>query len=346
MNRKPVCVITGDIHFTPGALELASLVVTRALGKAEELGVPFMMNGDTLDTKAIMRGECVNRLLDLIGNTSVPVYINRGNHDAISERSWEHTLNFLRPYATIVQSDVYIKSLDSWAIPYQHDPKEFERILAKIPKGSRVIVHQGVVDSDMGHYSHDHSAVSKSLFADYRGIGSHYHKAQDIKCGRPRKGAVGSFSYCGSPYTVSFAEAGDGPKGFQILYDDGSLELVPTNLRKHVILEYTTDELNDPFRFHRPEDPSFYIKPEDLVWVKLKGTTLQLDYFCKDGIQELLGLPENYRLDKIPTDDVPPAVQNIEKKSGIAIMDELIDASECYQEQITALKALSRDIME
>ncbi len=338
--RRPICVITGDIHFTPGTLELASSVVGQGLTKSAELGVPFVMNGDTLDTKAVMRGECVNRLIELISDAPGPVIINRGNHDQLHERSEEHTLNFLRPYAEIVQAPVFEGMINSWIIPYQHDPEEFERIMSTIPKGATVIVHQGVIDSDMGHYSHDHSAVPKSVFADYRGIGSHYHRAQDIKCGRPRKGAVGLFSYCGSPYTISFAEAGDGPKGFQILYDDGLMEQVPTNLRRHIVFEVILDDIRGLCVYSRP-----VVNPDDLVWVKLTGSRMSLDRVDKDSIGKTLGLPPNYRLDKIPTDTAPPVVQDIEKKSGIEVLDELIDTSDEAEAERTELKRLARETM-
>lgn len=345
-NRRPVAVLISDVHYNMKNLALADAAMRQAIDKADELNTPLIIAGDLHDTKANLRGECVNAMIttfEQAHDRNIRVTLLTGNHDRINEKSVEHSLEFLSPYCMVVKHPC---RFTFHYIPYQHDPAEFERILSDIPKGSTVICHQGVTGAESGEYTYDKSAVNKEIFADYRVISGHYHRAQDIKCGRPQKGAVGLFSYIGSPYTMTFAEANDGPKGFQVLYNDGTLEQIPTNLRKHIIGEYTTDELRNWSDLCRAEDPSFYCRPGDLMWVKVSGPRLELDLLSKDYIKDVLSLDNNsFKLDKIPTDTPTVNSDKIQKKNSNEIMDLLIDESPESQSEKDKLKNLYRKVM-
>ena len=60
-KHKALAVIAGDIHYSLATLAVADSATRQAIAKANELGVPFIANGDTHDTKANMRGECSER---------------------------------------------------------------------------------------------------------------------------------------------------------------------------------------------------------------------------------------------------------------------------------------------
>lgn len=338
MAPRPVAVITGDIHFNLQTLELASSALRQLLAKAKELNVPAILNGDTLDQKAIVRGEVANRIIDILQEADPEdVYINTGNHDLLSEKACESSLNFLRPYAQVVSVPTYIERLGSWIVPYFNSSERLQEFLDTVPKGARLIMHQGVIGAEMGAYIKDSSSLPAEAFADFRVVASHYHRRQDLRCGRPRKGGVGLFSYIGSPYTITFTEAGDGPKGINILYDDGSLELVPTGLRRHIVVEMYARELI--------YDVSLGCAPGDLVWVKLKGATSELAKVKKADLAKILGV-ENFKLDKIVTeaerlDDEDKA----QAKSGADLLDALIDKSDEPAGQKTHLKAMWRGLV-
>lgn len=343
-SRSPKAVLISDLHFSLSTLDLASSALRQAISKAVELEVPLIVAGDLTDTKALMRAEVVNRLIDIIGIQEQPyldpedIYILVGNHDLINEKSDDNALNFLSPYAQIVKSPVHEDKLDMWLIPYQNDSDKLKYTLAGCTKGSTLIMHQGVMGANMGHYVKDSTSLPREAFADFRVISGHYHKAQDIKCGRPRKGAVGLFSYIGSPYTVSFAEANDGPKGYRILYTDGSLELVPTNLRNHRIFETTTD------LFPQIEWIDFLdLSNNDLIWLKITGPQSELNKINKKEISDKLFGHLNFKLDKIPTDreTVKPQAKDLKDTE---VLDSLIDRSGESEVQKIALKALWREV--
>jgi hypothetical protein len=345
-SRKPVAVIISDVHYSLKTLELADAAMHQAINRAAELRVPLIIAGDLHDTKAAMRGECVNALIQTFSMANRNGVIPRvliGNHDMLNEKGEGHSLNFLRRYAEIIDAPKLDDTSGSYFIPYQNDPTKYPGILADIPKGSTLIVHQGIKGSDPGEYTHDKTAVDKELFADYRTISGHYHRAQDIKAGRPRKGAVGLFSYVGSGYTVTYGEAEDGKKGFQVLYDDGLMELVPTNLRRHIIITGEWSGQHQDFQYNIPL--STHPNPDDLVWVKVTATKRQLDGLNKKALGSWLGIGENFKLDKIPTDsDTKVKAAEIEKKTHSELLDGIIDGSAESAEEKAALKALYREL--
>ena len=218
---RPTAVVIGDIHFTVPTLELAASSVKQARDKAFSLGVPLILNGDTLDSKAIVRGECANRLIETLTDPNYKpreTIVNIGNHDLLSERSNEHSLNFLRPFVTLVDGIVFHESIRAFIIPYCPSTEYLKNLLDSLPTGSTVICHQGVRDSNGGHYILDKTALDKNSFSRFRTIASHYHQRQDIEC---RDNAIryseilnniGIFSYIGNPHTLSFGEANDGPQ--------------------------------------------------------------------------------------------------------------------------------------
>ena len=312
---KPIAVLISDIHYNIHTLPLADAAMRLAITKANDLNVPLIVAGDLHDTKANLRGECVNAMIETFKLlNSLDSYILRGNHDAINEKSKEHSLMFLQDIATIVDEPGWVNvghknKITINLIPYQHDPEVLKSYLKTLPKESLLIMHQGVQTSNSGHYIQDKSALPKECFKDFRVISGHYHTRQDIKCGPPKKGAVGLFSYIGNPYTLNYAEANDPPKGFQVLMDDGTLAFVPTNLRKHVV--YEIDLSNN----YHPAIVNHSI--HDLIYLKVKGTREQLENYKK---------PFNCRLDLIPIEAETSKNVKQENVSQVDLYDSLIDS--------------------
>lgn len=320
---QPICVVSGDIHYNLNNLEAADKSTRMAIAKANELKVPFLANGDTQDQKANLRAECVNAMIETFKTAEITPYINIGNHCKIHAKSKEHALNFLRPYATVVDEPMYCPLLRGHVIPYHDDVEELRTFLKHLPENSLVYLHQGLNGSDMGEYITDHSALNPDDLRNFRSILSHYHARQDIKCGRPRKHAVGLASYVGSPYSASFGEANDPEKGFQILMDDGTLEFVPTNLRRHVVMNYTyarhEDGSETMFTDHCKR-----LNGDELIWVKINGTKEMLAKVTKEGMAKLIGRSE-FRLDLIPTDNDTRYSNKTEGMRQSEILDDCID---------------------
>lgn len=317
MKTSPIAVIQGDTHYNLVNLEIADKATRMGIAKANELNVPFILNGDTNDSKANLRAEWVKALIETIKTARIKPYVNIGNHDLVNVKGTEHSLEFLRPYATVIDKISYCQDIDCWIIPYHSSADELREYLNAVPEGSTLIMHQGLTGGNMGHYIQDRSALNPSDLANFRTILSHYHARQDIKCGRPQKGAVGLAMYIGSPYSTSFSEANDPEKGFSILMDDGILEFVPTNLRKHVIIDMHLKDIQvGKTDYHKANR-------NDLVWVKLRGPKNRLGVWDKKLVANLLKLNE-FRFESIPDEKESTSVTNSSNQNDL--LDNIIDS--------------------
>jgi hypothetical protein len=338
---KASAVLISDVHFNINTLGLASVALTHALAHAEELDVPLIIAGDLNDTKAVLRAECANTLVDILGRASdkVRVLVLIGNHDLINEKAKEHSLNFLAPYCEIVAAPRYDRELDLWLVPYQSNLEELQGILKVIKPGSTVIMHQGIMSAAMGEYTVDKSSITPEELAPFCVISGHYHMLQTIITDGKKHATnygVGTANYIGTPYSVTYAEANDGPKGFRVLHDSGVLTQVETRLRKHVKVERAVEDVLDPIEG---------LKPTDLLWFKVHGPASELDKLSK----KQLGLHhlghQNFKFDK---DYAEAEAVVIEDKTftDAQMLDMLVDESEETSTAKVYLKALWRDILE
>ncbi len=325
---KPIAVLLSDVHYRLDTLKLADASMRQAIDSAALLALPLYVCGDLNDTKAIIRGEIALALIETLRyarDKGVQVYVIVGNHDRLHEKAPAHSLEFLKPYATVADKVTFLDNLT--LIPYQASPEDFSLALNMIEKGSQIIIHQGVIGAKMGHYFKDHSAISADLLKDYKSVGGHYHNHHTI----------GTHTFIGNPYTLTFAEHGDGPKGYCVLYDDGSLEQIPTNLRKHIVVERTMDTLLDPLQNYHTGD---------LLWLKVTGPSLELERLTRANVANALGVSENFKFDKIPTTLNRVDIDQKTVQSSSEIMDALIESSDESEVEKGALKALYREVLK
>ena len=321
---NPVAVLISDIHYNLQTLPVADAALRQAVDKANELDVPLIIAGDLHDTKANLRAECVNAmrktLEHLIDREGSALMV--GNHDKINEKSKDNALSFVDEFIPVYsgREPIEVDDKDLYIIPYQHDLDAFKAYLDTVPKGSTIIMHQGVHAALSGEYIRDHTAVPKEWLKDYRVISGHYHTRQTIRTNpEPQRGYVGLLDYIGNPYTLNYAEVNDPPKGFQILNNDGSLTFVPTNLRQHIIFDIPIDRLE-------AYAPAINPSPDDLVWVKIKGPSDRLAKLTKSDVAAALNLKSNFKFDMIPEGIVTQAL--VKEVPPNELLDQLIDSIE------------------
>jgi len=322
--KTPIAVLISDVHYNLSTLPLADAAMRQAINKANQLDIPLIVCGDLHDTKAAMRAECVNAMIETFKLCKIKPFVLVGNHDRINEKAPAHSLNFLTPYAEIIEDrGKYTDQL--FLVPYEHDPESLRNFLRHMPKGAILIMHQGLQNSHMGDYIHDKSAINKSDVAGFRVISGHYHTRQSIDL--PDNG---TWDYVGNPFTLTQGEANDPEKGFQVLHSDGTLDFIPTNLRRHRVWECSPDLV-----------PIGEYSPGDILTIKVRGTHEELSGITRSKVQEKTGI-EFFKLDLIPTAAETKALEVLSLNQG-ELLDNLIDSlSNTSDDRKTNLKELWR----
>lgn len=344
-SNKPVAVLISDIHYNLKTLELADASLRKAIDKANDLKVPLIVAGDLHDTKANMRAECMNAMIDTFALADIQPYVIRGNHDSINEKSVEHSLNFLGGLASIVCEDKPYKppGLDVLMLPYYNNKEKLLSDLIQVRtnfvnsnNSVPLIMHQGLQESDSGEYIQDKTAISKKDIAGFKFniISGHYHKRQTIKLDE-----IGTWRYIGNPYTLNFAEANDPAKGFQVLYDDGSLRFTPTNFRRHIVLN--VEKVKDYWQI-TGKVPLEDVGSNDLVWAKFRSTKEDLARIDRKLAESILYPAKNIKIDLIPTDSQPTNIKDDTNISKEELLDSTIQGINTTSEQKQRLKDLWR----
>lgn len=334
MNKRPIAVCISDIHFNINTLEIASKSLISALHKAEELDTTLIIAGDLHDTKDIIRGKVANTIISILKQARTPVKILVGNHDLLNEKGDENGLNYLAPYAQIIDKHTKLGLYPHLHfIPYQNSTEKFKYIISTINQGALVVMHQGVKGAFMGDYIQDKTSIDSEDLKDFTVISGHYHRHQTI----------GTVTYIGSPYSISFGEAKDTDKGFLILNNDGSFERHILNFRRHKIIELHTKDLLSGINGEVPHNTK--VNKDDLLWVKIYGPRSELDKVNKKDIGiKLLG-HSNYKLDKIIMESIITGVKEKNMSDG-DILDFIIDRLPEIGTQKDFLKKLWREIIK
>jgi len=331
MENKPIAVLISDVHYNVHTLQLADAAVRQAISKANSLNVPLIVAGDIHDTKANLRGECVNAMLETFKLCGHQPIVLVGNHDRLNEKSQEHALNFLRPYARIIDKIEEYENIILLA--YNHDITELRRWLTTMKPQYPIIMHQGLNGSNMGDYIKDDTALNKEDVVGLRIISGHYHARQTIELPDG-----GRWDFIGNPYSLTFGEANDPPKGYQILYADGSLEFAPTNLIKHIIIDIMVGDLDHPDLWQ------YDYKPGDLLWIKVRGDKKWLN-LSKNQIAKAMDIKPDFKLDLICTEEIQTEKTDLSLKDD-KLLDSIIDSLNVTDERKTKLKSTWKQLCD
>lgn len=336
--NKPWIVAISDIHFNINNLELATKALTMAFEKARELEVPLVVAGDLQDTKAIIRAEVMNRLIDIFRHydethvsRGVKSYVLVGNHDLINEKGSEHALTYLELWTSVVGSKSSILDNDLKPtismLSYCSSLEKFREKLSMCCTNI-VLCHQGIKGAYMGDYIQDNTSIDPSELKDFRAFSGHYHRHQ----------TVGNLTYIGSPFTHTWGEANDGEKGFLVINEDGTYERVLTNLRKHIV---------QTVKFHKMQDIYKCPRPEDLVKIRILGPKSGLDEIERNRqwIETFVGR-KDFTLQLIPEISETKQILETEDKTAHEVMDTIIDDLKETDSRKAMLKAEWREVLK
>lgn len=192
------------------------------LNQAEKLNLPVIFGGDLFHTRQKVPVFDFNKIYSIFANTTVPIYLLRGNHDSInnlmgSESSID-TFKFLPNITVISEPEVIrINDLNLYFMPYGEDTKAIKEKLKEFAEDSvnysntLLVSHLGIQGATINGTVSDSPLMTGDFYPNsfnfiYMG---HYHKRQKL-------GNLNNFIYGGSTIQNSFSDSGES-KGYDIL---------------------------------------------------------------------------------------------------------------------------------
>lgn len=276
--------IIGDPHAKPDNLDK----INTLFDMVEDLGNPAIFLGDTLDTKELIRGKCLNTIYRRVSTSKLHFTFIIGNHCWFNLECKEHSLETLKALKNVTIIDKPTELDGLLFLPYTHDLSQFKTWL-KTAKGKTVFCHADISGFDYGNGLISEEGLELSDFKDVRKvISGHYHKHQN----------VGVVTYLGTPFSHSFGESNQDK--YIGLYDpsEGVLELLPTPFPRHITIELDCAKYT-----------GHHYNGVDIHRVILKGTQEQIDRVKREDGVKYIEQPSNSGKESIISEIDTPEVQ-------------------------------------
>lgn len=252
--------ICGDLHAKPDNLDK----VNTLFDILEDLGNPVIFLGDTLDTKEVIRGRCLNTIYERVSNSKLNFIFLIGNHCWFNLQCEQHSLEVLKslPNVTIVDKPQTIEGIRF----YPYLPADKIKADLENTKTSVIIGHFDIKSFDYGNGIISTEGLEVSDFKNFkRVISGHYHKYQE----------AGNITYPGTPFSHSFGESNQ--QKYISIYNavTDKLELLDTPFPRHITLEVDCSK-----------QKALQENAYDNLRVILKGSQEEIDRFTQvEGVK-------------------------------------------------------------
>lgn len=297
-------IISTDWHLKPSNLEEIYKLQEQEICEANNLGITsHVWLGDIFDSRISQREETLNtltRIIDLYSTMGHKIYCVPGNHDKgnyESESSFLDAYKYHPNFKLITTLDFFlINDIPCYFIPFFVNEiwlDEFSSVSGEKNHSNHVLFTHIAFDGSMNNDgSSVESSIRPSLFKDWGLVLSgHYHDYQELS---------DNVVHLGSLTQNNFGE--DENKGFWVLYDDLTYDLIPSKGKKFrkitIDLNSTTlKQVDKIVKMFKDENP------DNLLRVEFKGNKDELSSLDKKTYQEL-GIDVKTKLDEVEILDI------------------------------------------
>lgn len=249
----PIAILSTDLHAKTDNVEQVKDLIQQKIKLGEKLQVKtLIVLGDIFDSRQaqpLIVLQFWEEILDLIYEAGMNLICIPGNHD---KTDYSKRYSFLGPFKhhpafTLMDDYDFIKLAEGLCgifIPYFEEDKwlEYFQETKKYLKNEKYILfsHQALTGSVNNDGSKIENSLKPSIFEKFFKVFlGHYHNQQKI--GK-------NIYHIPSIQANNFGE--DNEKGFTVLYDDGSHELIHSEFKQYYTLKVdldkiSKDELND-----------------------------------------------------------------------------------------------------
>ena len=276
MNKKILATFSTDWHIKDDNTEQIIDLVTQQCELNKKVGCHYMIclgdiftakvkSGSTWNTKSLMQTEinCFDRVLQIIKSYNITLIAIVGNHDKSDgnkEYSFLDQFRFHPNFQLVSDFDEIdiIEGVRFCCISYFKDEKWLESFnkLSPLKNGINILLsHRAFNGSVNNDRTKVEQSINPSVVKSYDSVFlGHYHN----------KSKIGSnIFHLPSIQQNNFGE--DEDKGFTVLYEDGSHELVHSKFKKFIkvnidLSETSVKELNEYINEYQKDTQQAYIR--------------------------------------------------------------------------------------
>ncbi len=238
--KKPLAIIWNDVHLKTGN-EKEILTATRyMIEKALELGIKrTIFAGDLFHSRIHQRQEVLetfDKMLYELNAAEIHTDIISGNHDKTEYKSFDSFLDVYRHFPNVTYhrevSDIEIDGVGITLLPFFDDTMLVPMINEH--KGNDILISHFEMQGSthLGNVSEKKNITRKMLKKWDKTYLGHYHNWHEI---------TKDIVHLPSFIQDNFGE--DSKKGFSILYDDGSYELIQGKFKIFEKIQIDVDDV-------------------------------------------------------------------------------------------------------
>lgn len=285
---KPKILVSTDWHLKPSNLEEIYKLQEQEILEAKKLGIKnHVWLGDIFDSRISQREEVLNtltKIIELYQRYGHCIFCIPGNHDKTSyesETSFLDAFQYHPNFKLITRVDYFtIEKIFCFFIPFFTNEiwcDEYKQIDSAIKLSNSILfTHLAFQGSRNNDGTLVESSITPSMFKDWGKVFSgHYHDHQEL---------TDNVIHLGSITQNDFGE--DENKGFWVIYEDLSYDLIPSDGKKYRKLVVNLDEMT----FKQVDKVIKKFKEENndsFVRVEIKGSEDAIKSIDKKEYQSL-----------------------------------------------------------
>jgi len=282
------------LHIRLENLELSRRILDDLYVLSKDKNANLIILGDLFHTKAIIRSECLNLVLERFSRPDWNILVLVGNHDYETAQCKEHALSSLNLLENVDVIDDYrwfsTRSGKEIAfIPYRPTTESFEEFLKQCNNEKYLFCHQGIRNFLMNNNKVDDIGVEDSILKKFdRVISGHYHK--------PHQGK--NIIYVGSPYQQNFGESGERKRIIELDTVSNNVEnIYLDDYPKYIIKRIKINDLlkNDTTKLN--------ISDIDHLRLDLVGAKEEFKKITNTTIRDKINFDGDIRINYIKEDD-------------------------------------------
>jgi exonuclease SbcD len=290
--RTPLALISNDWHIDADDYQEVEEIIEQKICYCKEYGIHrIIIAGDIFNSRKSQSEPnltCLSRILQRFNDENLEIYIIPGNHDKLSYNGDSSYLTAFQhhPGVTLFESPRTMSFMDVRIgfLPY-YQPDIYVDRLAEVPECDVLISHQGMEGSKyLGKTMQ--SSIKPTMFKRFKLVLlGHFHNYHEINS---------RIIHMPSIQPRNFGE--DELKGFTILYDDLSFDILPSKSKRYTTIEVELDKGN--MKEFIEQVKSSELNPKDFIRLSITGDeeiikALPKDmltrkgYFLKTAIKEI-----------------------------------------------------------